>query len=100
MLQRLILVLDTIKFAHSIFALPFALLAMVVAAGGWPSWNTAGLILICMVAARSAAMAFNRYADREIDAENPRTKTRPSVTGQISPAFLLGFILVTSAIYW
>ncbi|HYG75855.1 MAG TPA: UbiA-like polyprenyltransferase [Planctomycetota bacterium] len=100
MFQRLALVLDTIKFAHSIFALPFALLAMVVAADGWPSWRVAGLILICMVAARSAAMAFNRWADREIDASNPRTRTRPSVTGQVSPGFLLGFIILSAAIYW
>jgi 4-hydroxybenzoate polyprenyltransferase len=100
MFNRLWLVLDTIKFAHSIFALPFALLAMIVAAQGWPSWRVAGLIVLCMVSARSAAMAFNRYSDREIDAENPRTKTRPSVTGAVSPGFLLAFIALSSAVYW
>jgi len=100
MFTRLFLILDTIKFAHSVFALPFALLAMIVAAGGWPRGTTAGLILICMVSARSAAMAFNRLADRDIDAQNPRTKTRPSVTGQITPAFLMVFVLISGGIYW
>lgn len=100
MFKRLWLVLDTIKFAHSIFALPFALLAMVVAAQGWPSWRVAGQVVLCMVAARSAAMAFNRYSDREIDAANPRTRTRPSVTGDVSPGFLLAFIVLSSAVYW
>jgi 4-hydroxybenzoate polyprenyltransferase len=100
MFQRLALVLDSIKFAHSIFALPFALLAMVVAAQGWPSWRIFGLIVLCMVSARSAAMAFNRWADRDIDAGNPRTKTRPTVTGAVSPGFLLAFIFVCAAVFW
>ncbi|HYF51563.1 MAG TPA: 4-hydroxybenzoate octaprenyltransferase [Planctomycetota bacterium] len=99
MLQRLSIVLDSIKFAHSIFALPFALLAMIVAAGGLPPPLVIALIVVCMVAGRSAAMAFNRLADRDIDATNPRTKTRPSVTGAVSPKFLLGFILVCAAIF-
>ena len=99
---RLALLLDSIKFAHSIFALPFALIAMIVAAGpeGLPSWRTAGLIVICMISARSAAMAFNRWADRDIDQTNPRTKTRPTVTGDVSPHFLIAFILLCSAIFW
>lgn len=104
MLQRLSLLLDSIKFAHSIFALPFALLAMIVAAGGWPSWRVVLPIVICMVAARSAAMAFNRYLDRDFDAENPRTKTRPTVTGEVSPvmlrAFMAGSIVVFIAGTW
>jgi len=104
MLQRLSLLLDSIKFAHSIFALPFALLAMIVAAGGWPSWRVVLPIIVCMVAARSAAMAFNRYLDREFDAENPRTKTRPTVTGEVSPvalrAFMAGSIVVFFGATW
>jgi 4-hydroxybenzoate polyprenyltransferase len=99
MLKRLSLVLDSIKFAHSIFALPFALLAMIVAAGGLPSWKVIGLIVVCMVSGRSAAMAFNRLADRDVDADNPRAKNRPSVTGAVSPAFLTIFIIVCSAIF-
>lgn len=99
MLQRLLTVFNAIKIAHSVFALPFALSAMLVAAGGWPSWPVLGLILVCMVSARSAAMAFNRWADREIDAKNPRTSTRPSVTGALSPGFLLCFVVVSSTVF-
>lgn len=100
MLSRLSLLLDSIKFAHSIFALPFALVAMVVAADGWPSWRVAGLIVLCMVAARSAAMTFNRLADRKFDSENPRAKSRPSVTGALSPGFMTGFLLICCALFF
>jgi 4-hydroxybenzoate polyprenyltransferase len=99
MIRRLLLLLDAIKFAHSIFALPFALAAMVVAAGGWPAWRTIGLILLAMVSARSAAMAFNRWADRDVDAANPRTQSRPTVTGAVSPGMLLAMVLVSSAVF-
>jgi 4-hydroxybenzoate polyprenyltransferase len=97
--RRLGLVLDSIKIAHSVFALPFALVAMLVAAGGWPEWPTVGLIVACMVTARSAAMAFNRWADREFDAANPRTQSRPTVTGALSPRFLLAFVAVCVALF-
>jgi 4-hydroxybenzoate polyprenyltransferase len=99
MFKRLLVVFDAIKIAHSVFALPFALAAMLVAAGGWPSWRVVGLIMLCMVAARSAAMAFNRWADRKIDARNPRTQNRPTVSGALSPGFLPGFVVVCSAIF-
>ena len=103
MLSRLNLLLDSIKFAHSIFALPFALLAMIVAAPasshGLPGWRIMGLIVVCMISARSAAMAFNRMADRGLDAQNPRTKQRPTVTGAVGRNLLLGFILVSAAIF-
>lgn len=99
MLKQLALLLDSIKFAHSIFALPFALLAMIVAGGGWPPWRVVLLIILCMVSGRSAAMAFNRLADRDLDADNPRTRGRPSVTGQLSPRFHLVFTVVWSAIF-
>jgi len=99
MLRRLSLLLDAIKFAHSVFALPFALLAMVVAAGGWPPWRTFFLILLCMVSARSAAMAFNRWVDRANDAANPRTRLRPTATGAVSAAFLLFFVAGCSAVF-
>ena len=68
--------LEFVRFSHTIFALPFALVAMLVAAGGLPSWRVFGLILLCMVAARTAAMAFNRLADWEWDKLNPRTENR------------------------
>src|SRR5436190_3329783 len=78
---------EFVKFSHTIFALPFALAAMVVAARdnrGWPGWRTFGLILVAMVCARTCAMAFNRIMDRKFDAMNPRTASRPLPTGKIS----------------
>jgi 4-hydroxybenzoate polyprenyltransferase len=68
--------LDAIKFEHTVFALPFAYIAMVLAAGGWPGWWTAGWVTAAMAGARTCAMATNRVVDRVIDAENPRTATR------------------------
>lgn len=76
-----------VKFSHTIFALPFALAAMAVAARdrrGWPGWRTFGLILVAMVCARTCAMAFNRIVDRKFDALNPRTAGRHLPAGQIS----------------
>jgi 4-hydroxybenzoate polyprenyltransferase len=78
-----------VRFSHTVFALPFALAAMLVAARenrGWPGWKTFGLILAAMVCARTCAMAFNRVADRKFDAINPRTKNRHLPSGQISLA--------------
>jgi 4-hydroxybenzoate polyprenyltransferase len=74
--ERISRVLTFIRFSHTIFALPFALGSMVVAAHGWPSARIIGLILFAMVFARTAAMTFNRLADWEIDKRNPRTKGR------------------------
>jgi 4-hydroxybenzoate polyprenyltransferase len=76
-----------VRFSHTVFALPFALAAMCVAARenrGWPGWRTFGLILAAMVCARTCAMAFNRIVDRKIDAQNPRTANRHLPAGQIS----------------
>jgi 4-hydroxybenzoate polyprenyltransferase len=76
-----------VRFSHTIFALPFALAAMVVAARdhrGWPGWKTFGLILAAMVCGRTCAMAFNRIVDRKFDALNPRTANRHLPSGQIS----------------
>ena len=75
------------RFSHTVFALPFALAAMLVAARtnrGWPGWKTFGLILVAMVCARTCAMAFNRIVDRKFDALNPRTKNRHLPAGNIS----------------
>ncbi|HSI84101.1 MAG: UbiA-like polyprenyltransferase [Candidatus Methylacidiphilales bacterium] len=68
--------LEFVKFSHTIFALPFALIAMLVAANGLPGWHIVALIILCMVTARTAAMAFNRWADWQFDIANPRTKGR------------------------
>jgi len=76
-----------VRFSHTVFALPFALAAMLVAARdhrGWPGWRTFSLILLAMVCARTCAMAFNRIVDRKFDALNPRTKNRHLPAGQIS----------------
>jgi 4-hydroxybenzoate polyprenyltransferase len=78
-----------VRFSHTVFALPFALAAMLVAARenrGWPGWRTFGLILLAMVCARTCAMAFNRIVDRKFDAQNPRTKSRHLPAGEISLA--------------
>ena len=78
-----------VRFSHTVFALPFALAAMLVAARdqrGWPGWKTFGLILAAMVCARTCAMAFNRIVDRKFDALNPRTANRHLPAGQISLA--------------
>ena len=88
-----------IKFSHTLFALPFALLAMGLAAGGWPSWPVVGKILAAMVGARSAAMAHNRLADRAIDAANPRTADRALPAGALSVAFVWMFLLVSAAVF-
>jgi 4-hydroxybenzoate polyprenyltransferase len=76
--------LELIKFEHTIFALPFAYLGMLLAADGWPGWRQLIWISIAMAAARTVAMGFNRLADRYLDARNPRTALRPLVTGAIS----------------
>ena len=87
-----------IKFEHTIFALPFAFLGMMLAAEGWPSWRTVGWIVVAMVGARSAAMGFNRLADRHIDAANPRTADRALPAGRIAPGFVAGFVIFSSAL--
>ena len=81
-----------VRFSHTVFALPFALAAMLVAARdhrGWPGWRTFGLILAAMICARTCAMAFNRIVDRKFDALNPRTAKRHLPSGQISLASAL-----------
>ena len=88
-----------IKWEHSIFALPFALCGAMLAAGGWPSPRQLLWIVVAMVAARSAAMAFNRLADASIDAANPRTRTRALPAGHLSRAFVATFVAVSAAIF-
>lgn len=85
MIQRARAFLEMIKFEHTVFALPFAYLGMVLAAGGLPGWRQFLWITVAMAAARTVAMATNRIADRRIDRHNPRTATRPLVSGQVHP---------------
>jgi 4-hydroxybenzoate polyprenyltransferase len=91
--------LEMIKWEHSIFALPFALTAAVLAAGGWPSPRTLLFIVLCMITARTAAMSFNRYADAELDAANPRTATRALPAGQLTKGFVLAFTIVAAGLF-
>ncbi|MFN0071472.1 MAG: UbiA-like polyprenyltransferase [Chloroflexota bacterium] len=78
------LLLENVKFEHTIFALPFAYLGMVLAAGGWPTWHQFIWITVAMAAARTMAMSLNRVIDRELDARNPRTAIRPIPSGRLS----------------
>ncbi len=91
--------LEMIKWEHSIFALPFALCGAMLAAGGVPSWRALLWIVVCMVSARSAAMAFNRLVDHEIDSRNPRTKMRALPAGHLSRQFVLAFVVVSCTIF-
>jgi 4-hydroxybenzoate polyprenyltransferase len=91
--------LEMIKWEHSIFVLPFALCGAMLAAQGLPNAHALVWIIVAMVAARSAAMAFNRLADASIDAANPRTRTRALPSGTLTPAFVAGFVVVSSAIF-
>lgn len=88
-----------IKIEHSIFALPFALVSAFLAAGGMPGPRVLGLIVLAMVFARSAAMAFNRYIDAEIDAKNPRTALRSIPAGRLSRNFALGFTIFNALLF-
>lgn len=104
-LARLTIVLDLIRWQHTVFALPMALASAVLAidaspprSAGWWTWKIL-LIVLAAFAARSAAMAHNRWADRDIDATNPRTASRPSVTGAVSPGFLLGFTVAACLVF-
>ncbi len=91
--------LEMIKWEHSIFALPFALTATLLAAHGLPEVHTVVWILVAMVAARSCAMAFNRWADAELDAANPRTQSRAIPAGLLSREFVLGFTLLAGLVF-
>lgn len=91
--------LEMIKWEHSIFALPFALAGAMLAAGGLPAPYQLLWIVVCMVSARSAAMAFNRLADASIDAANPRTRTRALPAGTLSRPFVAAFTVVSCAVF-
>src|ERR1017187_6041761 len=91
--------LEMIKFQHTVFALPFAFLAAFAAAGGWPPAAKIAWIVVAMVGARSAAMAFNRLVDHDIDAENPRTKMRALPAGLVSRGFVAVFTVAAAAVF-
>ena len=99
LLRNIATTLEMIKWEHSVFALPFALTGAMLAAHGVPRAATLGWIVVCMIAARSAAMAFNRWADADLDAVNPRTRMRAIPAGVLTRRFAAGFTICMSAAF-
>ena len=99
LLRSVAVTLEMIKWEHSIFALPFALTAAVLAADGWPRPMQLVWIVVCMVTARTAAMAFNRWADATLDAANPRTAMRAIPAGTLTRSFVGGFTVLSSVLF-
>ena len=91
--------ISLVKFSHSIFALPFALQGAWLASGGLPAWLDLCWIVVCAVAARTAAMAFNRLVDRRLDARNPRTAGREIPAGVVSPAGAALLVVLSCAVF-
>jgi 4-hydroxybenzoate polyprenyltransferase len=98
--RNILTTLEMIKIEHTLFALPFAFLGAVLAARGIPSWWQVAWITVAMVGARSCAMAFNRIADREIDARNPRTRGRAIPAGALSVGFVWAFTVLAAALFF
>ena len=96
MLSRVASFLDLIRFEHTVFALPFAYLGMVLAANGLPTFHQFFWVTLAMASARTLAFAINRLADRRFDATNPRTAKRPSVTGEISARTIVVFAIASA----
>jgi 4-hydroxybenzoate polyprenyltransferase len=99
LLRSLGTTLEMIKWEHSIFALPFALTGAMLAAHGWPRPVQILWIVICMITARSAAMAFNRWADADLDAVNPRTAARAIPAGVLTRGFVAVFTVFMAALF-
>ncbi len=85
---------ELVMFQHSVFSLPFIFIAMVVASHGWFGWRLLGLGVLAALSARNFAMGVNRYVDRDIDAENPRTKNRPNADGRLNAKAIAVFIVL------
>jgi 4-hydroxybenzoate polyprenyltransferase len=98
-LRRIAIILEMIKIEHTIFALPFALLGALMAARGLPPASRILWILVAMVAARSAAMGFNRLVDLRYDRANPRTSARALPRGLIGAGFVAGFVAVSALVF-
>lgn len=97
--KNLSVICRMVKIEHSIFALPFAYIGAFLAARGWPELFPMLVLTVAMVAVRSFAMAFNRFADLDIDRDNPRTQNRPLVTGELSKTFTIMFLIGTATIF-
>jgi 4-hydroxybenzoate polyprenyltransferase len=98
LIKKLQIVLEMVKIEHTIFALPFALMSAFLAIRGCPRLEQVGWIVLAMIGARSAAMAFNRLVDLPFDARNPRTADRALPRKQISKGFVIAFIVISSAV--
>ncbi|RKU32943.1 4-hydroxybenzoate octaprenyltransferase [Candidatus Poribacteria bacterium] len=98
MFRKIKIILDMIKFEHTIFMLPFAIMSAFIASNGLPALDKFAWILVAMVGARSCAMAFNRLADAEIDRANPRTSMRAIPAGLVAKGSVWGFTLVSAAL--
>ena len=98
-LRRLLIFLDTIKFEHSIFALPFAVAAAFMVADGWPDWIQFGWVIVAMVTLRTFAMAANRLVDAEIDRRNPRTADRALAKGIIGKPEVIVYMAVSAIVF-
>jgi len=90
---------ELVMFKHSIFSLPFIFIAMIISANGWFGWKLFGLGILAAVSARNFAMGYNRYADIDIDKDNPRTANRPSVDGRLNKNTILLFTMVNALIF-
>ena len=99
MFTKLSIILSDIKIEHTVFALPFALMSAFLAAGGVPEMGKLVWIMVCMVGARSAAMAFNRIVDARYDAMNPRTRERAIPSGQVSVSSYWAFLILSSVLF-
>jgi len=99
LLRKIAIILESIKFSHTVFALPFAIMSAFLAAEGIPTARQLFWILMCMVGARSAAMSFNRIADARLDAINPRTAGRPIPTGKLTTAETGAFMIFMVALF-
>jgi 4-hydroxybenzoate polyprenyltransferase len=90
---------ELVMFEHSVFSLPFIFIAMVVAADGWFGFTLLIFGVLAAISARNFAMGLNRYADRDIDSQNPRTESRPSVDGRIDPSSIMIFVAVNAFVF-
>ncbi|MEE8589089.1 MAG: menaquinone biosynthesis prenyltransferase MqnP, partial [Sulfurimonadaceae bacterium] len=99
MVQRLKYFNELVMFQHSIFSLPFIFIAMIVSAKGWFGFGLLFLGVLAAISARNFAMGLNRYADREFDAENPRTQNRPSVDGRLDASSIFIFTVINAIIF-
>jgi len=90
---------ELVMFEHSIFSLPFIFISMIVAADGWFGFWLLLMGVLAALSARNFAMGLNRYADRDVDAQNDRTKNRPNVDGRLSGSSIMIFVVVNALIF-